>query len=363
MVDLEAIGHNMRAFCRLAGDAKVMAIVKADAYGHGVVPVARAALKNGAAFLGVAIPEEAFELRDAGIISPILILGSRCEDVAQELAALNISQTVFDIETLAVLEAAARAAGRRAKIHLKVETGMNRLGILPGKALEEWLDALQACPHIELEGMFTHFADADGAQEDYTLTQAQRMAQAVAQVRARGFAPIMHACNTAGILRFAQFDYDMVRAGIGLYGYPPVEPPEGTVFKPALTWRSEVAFIHDLHAGERISYNGIYTAKTPRRVATLPVGYADGYNRLLSNTGFVLIDGQRAPVIGRVCMDQCMVDVTNIPSVKVGDEAVLLGQQGAQRLDAEEMAQLCGTISYEILCNIGKRVPRVYYGE
>ena len=363
-IDLSAIRRNVGVMReRLGNKTKFMAVVKADAYGHGAVAVARAALKAGADMLAVAIVEEGVELRAAGITCPILVLGGIEASAADAVVKADLTQVVFNEEIIRALRMSGLKFGRTAKVHLKLETGMNRIGVQTKERVQELVRLIDSMPWIELTGCFTHMATADCEDgEEGTLAQIARFEALCEAIREVHPAPITrHAGNTACIFRYPQAHFDMVRGGIALYGYPPV--PEATGLRPAMRWVTHAVMVKELHAGDRVGYGGTFTAKEHTRVMTLPVGYADGYRRGMSEKGCVLVRGQRAKILGRVCMDQIMVDVTDIPDAQAGDEAVLLGAQGGDMIDAEEMASWLGTISYEVLCSPSRRVPRVYVNE
>ena len=353
---------------RLAPGAELLAVVKADAYGHGAVPAARAALLAGAAWLGVAILEEGLTLRRAGIRAPILVMGWTPVERAAEVVAADLDQAVCTAEDAAALAAAGRAAGRRARLHAKLDTGMGRLGwpvqdeAGQARAVEATA-ALAALPGAELAGIFTHFAGADDADLAGARRQADAFRTVVEALAAVGVTPrVRHAANTAGILRLPEAHWDLCRAGVGIYGYVPSPHVPDPGLAPVLAWQTRVAFVKELRAGDAVSYNGTYVATGPERVATLPVGYADGFPRALSGRGHVLLGGRPAPVRGRVCMDQTVVGVEDCGPVRQGDPAVILGEQGPARQWAQDMGDLLGTISYDILCGISPRVPRVYRG-
>lgn len=362
-IDLSAIAANVSLACRLAGPGtQVMAVVKGDAYGHGAVPVAKAALAAGAGWLGVAIPEEAVPLRAAGIGSSILVLGPIAPDQADQVAANGLDQCVSDLEQAEVLDRAARARGRVLGLHLKVDTGMGRVGLRP-REVRRVAEKIRALAFVRLAGLMTHFAEAEAEEPGFAREQLARFTEVTRDLRAAGISvPLRHAANSAALLLLPEARLDLVRPGIMLYGYHPRGPrggPEPSL-QPALRLRTAISQIGDVVRGESVSYGRTFVAPRDLRVATLPVGYADGCGRLLSNRGQVLIRGQRVPIIGRVCMDMTMVDVSGVPDARVGDEAVLIGRQGAGEITADEVAELQGTISYEILCRIGPRVPRVY---
>ncbi|MBI4734607.1 MAG: alanine racemase [candidate division NC10 bacterium] len=362
-IDLAAIAANVGLACRLAGPGtQVMAVVKGDAYGHGAVPVAKAALAAGATWLGVAIPEEAVPLREAGIACGMLVLGPVAPDQADLVAAHDLDQCVSDQGQAEALDRAARARGRVLGLHLKVDTGMGRVGLRPHE-IRGVAEKIRSLPSVRLAGLMTHFAEAEAEDPRFAGEQLARFAEAARDLAAAGIpAPLRHAANSAALLFLPAARLDLVRPGIMLYGYHPRGPRGGPEppLRPALRLRTAISQIRDVAQGESVSYGRTFVAPQDLRVATLPVGYADGCGRLLSNRGQVLIRGQRVPIVGRVCMDMTMVDVSRLPDVRVGDEAVLIGRQGAGEITADEVAELQGTISYEVLCRIGPRVPRVY---
>jgi alanine racemase len=361
-IDLAAITHNVKAIkSKLSGKTKFCAVVKADAYGHGAVAVARTALEAGADRLAVAIVGEAVELRKAGFRVPILVLGSTPACQAVLVADNHITQTIFTMDAARSLSAAAVAAGVKVKVHIKVDTGMGRIGITPGDA-GHFAAAVKALPGLEIEGVFSHFACSDSLDKTYTYEQFRCFKDATARIEAQGIRiPIKHIANSAALLEMPETHLDMVRPGIILYGlWPSNEVRREIELRPAMKLKAQVGFVKQMPAGASISYGRSYYTKRLSTIATLPVGYADGWARILANKAQVVIHGERAPLVGRVCMDQCMVDVTNIREVKTGDEAVLFG--GAE-LPVEEIADHMGTINYEIVCMIGKRVPRLYCGE
>jgi alanine racemase len=376
-VDLGALAANTRRLAARAPGAALMAVVKADAYGHGAVPVARAALAAGAAWLGVATLDEALELRRAGIGAPVLVLGWTPPELAGRAAWAGVDLTVSRLE-----EAAAMAARGSVRIHAKVDTGMGRLGFWAGppaapseagaaaprdpeaagaEAAAEAVARLAALPGVTLAGVYTHFAAADAPDLSHARMQLERFRAVLARLAARGVrVPLRHAANTAALVRLPESHFDMVRAGIGLYGYEPspAVPPLG--LEPVLTWKTRVVLVRRLPGGEGVSYGCTYVTPGPELLATLPVGYADGLSRSLSNRGEVLVRGRRAPIRGRVCMDQVVVSVQGVPGAREGDEVVLIGRQGTEAVTAAEVAERAGTVAYEILCAIGRRVPRTY---
>lgn len=362
-VDTGALAWNVRALASLVPrGTDLMAIVKANGYGHGAIPVARTMLAHGAQSLGVATLDEAIELREAGFVAPILVLGWTPPEEAAAVVQYGVAQTVTSLDAAETLAREARRRDRRARIHVKIDTGMGRLGFpAGGEKTREAVARMLKEPSLEVKGIYTHFAVADEDPE-YTNLQLSRFRAVLADLARRGLPlPTRHAANSAALLGFPESHLDLVRPGISLYGY---DPAPGVIrpitLKPALTWKTRVAHVKTLPAGSSVSYGRTYVTSGPERVATLPVGYADGYSRALSNKGEVLIHGRRARILGRVCMDQIIVSVEHIPDVAVGDEVVLLGAQGEEAITADEMAAWLGTISYEVLTTIGSRVPRVY---
>jgi alanine racemase len=361
-IDLDAIEHNVRALRRLAPDARFMAVVKADGYGHGALPVAQAVLEAGASWLGVAIVEEGIALRKAGITVPMLVLGYTAPAVADLLLTYDIRPAVFDLNFARALSEAAVAAGRKAPVHLKIDTGMGRIGQRPHEAVAFAL-AVAALPGIIIEGAFTHLATADEPENDYAETQLDRFHHVLGELQKAGVQPeIIHADNSAGIMLHPEGHHALVRGGIAMYGLPPDPAVDWPVdLLPALTWRTQVAMVKTVEAGTPISYGCTYRAAGRERIASLPIGYADGLFRLLSNKGEVLIQGHRCPIVGRVCMDQTMVRLPDDLPVQPGDEVILIGKQQGQRITAGDMARMVGTINYEVVCAISKRVPRIYW--
>ena len=372
VVDLAAIVGNYRLAVEL-GQRPAIGIVKADAYGHGAVPVARALVAAGAPVLAVALVEEGLELRAAGIEAPVLVLGAAYGEDYGVLVRERLTPLVFTHAHVTSLAAAARAAGVRARAHLKLDTGMGRIGASLAD-LPRLIEALRAAPEVELEGLCSHFASADLEPRTTTERQVRAFAEASQALARAGLPPrLHHLANSAGTLEFPSARQDLTRPGLMLYGYLPFDPaahgPQvrdaAGRLRPALSWRSAVTHLKQVGPGTPISYGGHWVASRPSSIATVPVGYADGYHRRLSGRpGYgraeVLIRGRRAPVAGTVCMDMIMIDVTDVPGATVGDEVVLIGAQGEARVDAEELAARAGTISYEILCSIGRRVPRRY---
>lgn len=361
-IDLDAIAYNIQLIRKRVGmKVRIMAVVKADGYGHGSVEVAKVALENGADYLAVAIPEEGVELRRAGIEAPILVFSLTPAGESKNIVAYNLTQAVCTKELAEALSARAQELNKVAKVHIKVDTGMGRIGIFPEDVVD-FVTEVSKLKGIELEGIFTHFPDADGKDKSFTELQIGKFQQIIAELENIGIKiPIKHAANSAGILDFPSSLFNLVRPGITIYGLAPSKEIIHTMnLKPAMTFKTAVAYLKTVPLGSPISYGRTFITQKESRIATLAVGYADGYNRLLSNKGEVIIRGKRAPVVGRVSMDMTMVDVSHIPEVQIDDEVVLFGKQGGDEISIDEIAYKCNTISYEIVVSIGKRVPRIY---
>jgi alanine racemase len=363
-IDLSAIANNTRQIQSLIGPGvRILASLKADAYGHGALKVARTVLHNGASMLGVATVSEAAPLREAGIHVPILVFGYVPHWQMRDAVRLGLTITLYSIESAQALARAAQAMRQTVKVHVKIDTGMGRLGIRAENIAEvlTLLHKINQLPELELEGSFTHFAIADTQDQTHVrmqLTRFQDILQALEKEHIRP--PLVHAANSAAILSLPESHFDMVRPGIALYGLDPSpEVPLPANFRPALSFKTQVAQVKVIPEGESISYGGSYITDRPTCVAILPVGYADGFRRGPANWGNVLVHGQAAPLLGRVCMDQCIIDVSHIPRVRVGDEVVLIGRQREAQLTAEQVAQRLGTINYEVVSEILARVPRV----
>lgn len=364
-VDLSALRSNADVLrARLGPGVGILAVVKADAYGHGAVVCARSLERRVWGF-GVSLVEEGVEIRRSGVESPILVLGAAYGLSHRDVLAYRLTPVLGDVSDLARFRRAADELNQeRVDIHLKIDTGMARLGLRPGAELARFCDALATTKGLALSGLMTHFACADDADEGVTRAQLARFEEARAYLRGRGHDPaLVHAANSAGLVRFPDARYGLVRPGIALYGLSPSPTAPIAGLQPVLSLRSRVVALRELAAGERVSYGGMFSATRPTRVATVPVGYADGYTRRLSGRAEVLVRGRRCKVIGAITMDMSLVDVTDLDVCELGDEVVLLGAQGTERVTAEELAQRSDTISWEILSNIGKRVPRSYTGE
>ncbi len=365
-VDLDAICRNMDHMkANLADKTQMIAVIKADGYGHGSVPVARAL--EGLPYLygfATATYEEAAILRKAGVEKPILILGYVFPYCHRELIRQEIRAALFRWDSAVELSKAAVSLGKEALVHIKVDTGMSRIGIRPDDSGLEFMKRVAALPGIRVEGIFTHFAKADETDKTPALAQFERFSRFTDKVHQETglHIPFCHCSNSAGIIRLPQANMDLVRAGIALYGLWPSEEVERDIVPlwPALSLKSHIVFVKELEEGAEVSYGGTFTAEQGMRVATIPVGYGDGYPRSLSGRGHVLIRGQRARILGRVCMDQMMVDVTGISEAAEGDQVTLLGTDGEETITAEYLGDLSGRFNYELVCDINSRVPRVY---
>lgn len=357
VIDLDRIKHNIEAIKAKIGNAGLLGVIKADAYGHGVIEVAKE-IESDCAFFGVAVIEEAVELRKAGFATPILVLGRVEPYYSDLLVKYDIRPTIFSFEDAKSLSDEAVRQGKTALYHIAVDTGMSRIGFQVTEKDADICKEIANLPNIEAEGVFTHFATADEKDLTKTIKQKEKFSAFVEMLNARGIGPqLKHLNNSAGMMNFDDHA-DLVRAGIVIYGMYPSEDldKEKLDVLPAMKWVAEISHVKTLEAGREISYGGTYVTAKETVVATIPVGYADGYPRSLSNIGKVMINGKAAPIIGRVCMDQFMVDVTDIPDVNVGDEAVLVGDG----LTMEEVANAAYSFNYELPCRIARRVPRIY---
>ena len=365
VVSLDAIAHNFEEMKKnIVDGTKIVAVIKADGYGHGAEAIAR--LIEGYEYIwgfAAATAEEAIQLKDAGVKKPVLILGLVFEEYFQELIQKEVRMTVCDYDMAKALSEEAVRQGRQVHIHIGLDTGMSRIGFADTPESVEEIKKIAALDHLEIEGMFTHFARADETDKTPAADQLNRYLTFAELLEKSGVhIPLKHCSNSAGIIRMPEANLNMVRAGITIYGIYPSAEVERDIVKliPAMELKSHVAFVKDLPAGTAISYGGTFASETDLRVATIPVGYADGYPRTLSNKGWVLIHGQKAPILGRICMDQFMVDVTHIADVKHGDEVTLIGRDGDECIHIDELGDLSGRFSYEFACDISKRVPRVY---
>ncbi|MDF2943969.1 MAG: alr2 [Herbinix sp.] len=366
-VDLNAIWHNLSEIrSKISSNTKLMAIIKADAYGHGAVPLAKSiGTSDLIDYYGVAIIEEAVELRESGIDKPILILGYTPIEQYDLVVAYDVAQTVFQYEMAEALSLEAKKQGKIAKIHIKIDTGMNRIGFTDSLESIDEIKRIAALENIAMEGLFSHFACADEADKTSANNQLERYIKFINILEQEQIQiPMKHIANSAGIIEFPEAYFNMVRCGIVTYGIYPSDQVNKQDIKliPAMELKTHVIYVKDVEAGVGVSYGAAYVTKKKTRIATIPVGYADGYSRNLTNLGKVIIHGQYAPIVGRICMDQFMVDVTNIPDVQQGDAVTLLGKDADSFISAEELAEWSHSFAYELLCTVGKRIPRVYFG-
>lgn len=365
VISLDAVEQNFREMRKnIAEDTKMIAVVKADAYGHGAVPIAHLIEDYDYIWgFAAATAEEAVHLRQAGITKPILILGIVFDEYFPELVQYDIRPAVCEYDEAKKLSDEAVLQNKTVHIHIALDTGMTRIGYADIPESVEEIKKIAELPNLEIEGMFTHFARADEYDRSPAMVQLERYQDFSKHVEEAGVdIPLHHCSNSAGIIRVPEANLSIVRAGITIYGIYPSSEVERDIVKlaPVMELKSHITYVKDVPAGAAISYGGTYVADKKRRVATIPVGYADGYPRQLSNKGWVLIHGKKAPILGRVCMDQFMADVTEIDNVKKGDEVTLLGRDGDEFISIEEMGDLCGRFSYEFACDISPRVPRVY---
>lgn len=359
-INLSILAANLQAIRQKVSPAKVMPVVKANAYGHGIIPVAKHMAANGADMLGVAILDEGILLRQSGLTLPILVLGGIQPYQIPAYLEHNLLITIGSLENLQAVAAEAAKRGVSAPVHLKVDTGMGRLGV-PYDQASALLEASLVYPHVQIEGIFTHFANSDAPDLSYARLQLQRFLEVLGFFEKRGLPrPLVHAANSGAILQLPESYFDLVRPGVMLYGiYPDKEIPHSVTVNPALTWKTMPVNSKIQPANQPVSYGLTWKSDHPVRILTLPVGYADGYFRRLSNLGQVLVRGKKYPIAGRVCMDQFMVNLEN-DSATTEDDVILLGRQGEAEISADDLAELVGTIPYEILTNISARVPRVY---
>ncbi len=359
-IDLSCLGFNLTQIKRFVSpEVKIMPIVKADAYGHGLIEVSQYLLSQGIDYLGIATVDEGMILRDSGIGIPLLILGSITPEETEAVLEYNLIPTVCNLEVATRFNNLALQKNRHANVHIKIDTGMGRIGISCQEALDFFLK-LKELPNLVIEGIWTHFASAEEAE--FTNTQLNRFNFVLGGLRQLGFNFLyIHAANSTAILRNKESHFNLVRPGLTLYGvYPDASLREIVELKPVMMIKTRTVFLKKVSAGQSISYGRTFITSRESLIATLPVGYGDGYSWLLSNRGVVLVKGMRVPVVGRVCMDQIMIDVTEVPDVKIGEEVVLVGQQGNERITAEELASMATTIPYEVLCKISPRIPRIY---
>ncbi|MCI9526185.1 MAG: alanine racemase [Lachnospiraceae bacterium] len=364
-IDLDAILHNMEQMQkRISRNTKIMGVIKTDGYGHGAVPIGRELEKLHVTWgYATATVEEAQILRENGLKKPILVLGASFPESYGLLAEEGIRATVFSLRQAQALEQYAKEAERKIIVHVKIDTGLSRLGFQVTEEAADEIAQISAMPHIVIEGMFTHFAKADARDKTMANAQVHNFSQMREMLNERGVEiPILHCSNSAAIIDMPAANMSVVRAGISLYGmWPSDEVQKGNLdLQPVLSLKSQVVFVKELEAGRTISYGATYETAGRERIATIPIGYGDGYPRSLSNKGYVLIHGKRAPICGRICMDQFMVNVSHIPEAKEGDAVVLIGRDGQEVISMEEIGELSGRFNYEFACDLSKRIPRVY---
>jgi len=361
-IDLSALEHNYKFIRRkINSETKIAAVVKANAYGHGAAKVAKKLSQLGVEYFCVGSPDEGIELREAGIKKPILVLAEVLDSQYQDIIKGDLIQTAASINTLKALNQVGIKANKIIKVHLKFDTGMGRIGFFPEDLLEIYQLA-EKLKNIKVEGVFSHFARADEKNKEFSFKQLKRFKSALNKIKAAGFKlPQLHIANSAAVIDLAKTSLDLVRPGIMLYGLLPSNQLKNEAYlKPLLSFKTRIVQLRTLPAGSAVSYGSTYTTEKDERIAVLPIGYKDGYPRLLSNQGEVLINGKRAPIRGRVCMGQTIVSVEQIENVEVGDEVVLIGKQSKEEISATEIADLVGTINYEIICNLSERLKRIY---
>lgn len=362
-ISLDAVRHNVGEFRRvLPPHVKLMAVVKANAYGHGAVEVAQEAVRAGAAWLGVAFMDEALQLRRAGVTAPILVMGYTPPEAVRLAREYNVAIAVYSSEVLEALQAEG-SKERPIAVHVKMDTGMGRIGLVGERETITFIDRLLGIPGVRVEGLFTHYACADETDKSYTHGQYRQFCRIIDHYRSRGVAfDCLHAGNSATGIDLPELTGNMLRLGIGLYGFYPSEEVNRTRvrLRPVMSLKTRIVMVKTLPPGSGVSYGIVYRTRGEETIATIPVGYADGYSRLLSGRAEALVRGVRAPVVGRICMDQCMLNVTGVPGAAVGDEVTLFGGCGGAAISADELARKLGTIHYEITCMVSARVPRVY---
>ena len=364
-VDLDAVAHNIREIRKITNkEAQIMAVVKADAYGHGFLETTKTLLDNGADRLAVAVLQEGKQLRKSGVDVPILILGASAPEDAEDLIEFGITPTVFDYEFAKALSDTAKKRGSVTKVHIKLDTGMTRIGFVindeDNTEIINTIIKISKLPYLEIEGIFSHFSTSDEYDSAYTLMQFDRFMGVVNALEEKGLKiPIRHICNSAGIMMYPQMHLDMVRPGVILYGmYPSNEVDKSRLnLIPAMTIKSTLTLVKEVEAGRGVSYGKEYITDKTTKIATVPIGYADGYLRKIAKKGKMLVNGTEVPIIGRICMDQCMIDVTNVHNIDKGDEVIVFGKD---KITIDDLAEWLETINYEIACIVGKRIPRIY---
>ncbi|MEN6325981.1 MAG: alanine racemase [Syntrophomonas sp.] len=363
-IDLTAIKHNLTMVRKIVDPAMIMAVVKADGYGHGMLEVSQTCLREGVECLGVASLEEALFLRKSGVAAPVLVLGYIPDEFAELTVKHNVRASIFTWAFARALSQAAVKLGQTANLHIKIDTGMGRIGFPAAPETLEMIIKISRLPGVRIEGIFTHFAESDSLNKDFSREQLAVFSGIISSSEKRGISiPWKHCSNSAALIDMPESHFNMVRAGIVLYGLYPSQfvNKDRLPIIPAMTLKSRIAFLKELEPGHSVSYNRTYCCSRKTKVATVPIGYADGYSRLLSNRAQAVIRGQRVPLIGNVCMDQCMFDVSNVEGVKEGDEIILFGRP-EDGITADDLAQIMGTINYEVVSAHSARVPRIYEG-
>ncbi len=363
-IDLDHLIYNVAQIRKKVGpDVKIAAVVKANGYGHGSMEICEALLESGVDMIAVSSINEAVEIRKSFKKAQTLVLGSIPPDSMDEAIRYGVIQTVVSLTQAIAISKAAERLGMGVSIHIKIDSGMNRIGFYPDQDSLGEILKISALPNVKINGIYSHFASADDKDKSFTRTQYERFGEFVKQLEQAGLSiPIRHISNSAGIIDMPDMNLSMVRPGIMLYGvYPSAHVDRGAVdLKPVMTLKARISYIKTLNTDSGISYGLTYQGRKGQRIATLPIGYADGYTRLLSNIGEVIVKGRKTVVVGTICMDQCMIDVTDIEDAEIGDEVILFGSDGINEIKVEDVAEKCGKISYELLCAIGRRVPRIY---
>lgn len=363
-IDLDKLSHNIREIRRIVNkESMVTAVIKANGYGHGAVEIAETLLKNGADRFAVATMSEALELRRIYKEVPILILGYTPAEKAEEIIKSDIIQAIYSLKDAQEFSKKAKALNKKVIFHIKIDTGMSRIGFIPNDETVEMIKEISELENVEIEGIFTHFAVADEKDKTFTYKQYEKFMNIVNKLEKEGIKiPIKHTSNSAAIIDLEEMNLDMIRAGIILYGLYPSEEvkKERIELKPVLSLKAEISHVKELEAGAGISYGLTHTITKTTKIATMPIGYADGYTRMLSGKIEVLVKGKKVPIVGKICMDQCMIDVTDVENVQVGDEVTLIGTDGEHTISVEDVAKRIGTINYEIICMISRRVPKAY---
>jgi alanine racemase len=362
-INLDNLEYNMKEIKKISNSKEILAVIKADGYGHGALEVAPVLLKNGADRLAVAVITEALELRKGGITAPILILGYTPLDFAKEIVENDIEITLYSYDYAEKLSKEAEKLNKKVKVHIAVDTGMGRIGFLPNEDSINDVYKISKLSNIIIEGLFSHFSSSDEVNKDYTKKQMKKFSDFDTKLKEKGVnINIRHIGNSAAVIDLPDMHLDAVRPGIIIYGYYPSDEvlQEKINLKPVMSLKASIIHVKTLPPGEYISYGRTFMTERESRIATIPIGYADGYTRLLSGKGKVIVNGKFAPVVGRICMDQCMIDVTEVDGVKQGDEVILMGESNNLSITADDLAKAIGSINYEVICMISKRVPRVY---